>query len=64
MELTNLLTKQTMHYPRWIYITKDNRRMYGFKFEKYDVVGRVERQWILVIYYGKKFHSWSNMPIY
>jgi hypothetical protein len=52
-----------MKYPRWIYITKDNRKMYGFKFEKYDVSGKLEKQWIFVIYYGNKFRAWSNMPI-
>ena len=48
---------------RYIYITQDNRKMYGFKFEKYDKTGFVKIQWIFVIYFYKWFYSLSNYPL-
>ena len=37
---------------------------YGIVWEKRLNIGYIKSQWILVLYYGKKYRAFSNQPIY
>jgi len=47
----------------FVYISRDNRRMYGYKLQIENEPGHIKKRWTFVIYFHKWFKAWSNYPL-